>query len=113
MEETQAPQPEVEQASEKPKALKPQARKKLALMADQMRRHAKQAGLKAFMFYDAEEHGLYGVSGYYDAMTVNSIIAAIYDRHPNEFKSMVQMIAQLESGEKKKQESGLILPEGA
>lgn len=111
MEETQAPQPEVEQTPDKPKPLKPQARKKLALLAGQMHRHAKQTGLKAFMFYDSEQHGLYSVSGYYDAMTVHSLIAAIYDRHPNEFRYMVNAIASLEKGEdQKKSDSGLILP---
>lgn len=69
-----------------------QNRKKLALLCDQARKHAKASGLQAFIMFEDMEAGKVSIAPYYGAAMIQSVIAYIASRHPDILMSTIDAL---------------------
>lgn len=75
-------------------------RKKLLILSDQVRAHAKAKLLQCFIFTEGEKPGTVSISGHYSAQMIKSLVINLALKHPEFFSEAVEemnkMAAQTE-----------------
>lgn len=70
-------------------------RKKLLILSDQVRAHAKAKLLQAFIFTEGEKPGTVSISGHYSAQMVKSLVINLALKHPEFFSEAVEDMNKL------------------
>ena len=75
-------------------------RKKLSILAEQLRKHAKASNLQVFIIHDGDEPGMAKALGNYGEAMVQTVVAHMAMNHPEIFASTIEMINKLADAQK-------------
>ena len=80
------------------------ARKKLLIISDQVRAHAKAKNLQCFLFTEGEKPGTISISGHYSAEMVKSLVINLAMKHPELFTEAINAMNKMAEAQAKEQE---------
>lgn len=81
-----------------------QNRTKMALLADQLRRHCKSKGLQCFLFSEGDTEGTNAVSGYFSDKMIASLVQHLYMWKPQLIRDAMKAVDELATPEAPKEE---------